>query len=544
MKSFEAEKMCEVDQMKSAFFANISHEFRTPLTLILGPLEQFAERFKNDDHAQATISAMRRNGLRLLQLINQLLDLSKMDAGKMSVQIRPIELVGLTRSLAMSFLSLADRKKITLIFDPEQDEIIGYSDRDKYEKILTNLLSNAFKFTGDGGEIKVILRVVRREAPGMASATTVNGRPLELIVADTGVGVEQSNIGKLFDRFYQIESAHTESQGGTGIGLALVKEIVTLLRGEITVESTPGRGSSFIVRLPLGKEGWRPEDIVTNETISDTGAADLSPGLFVEAQRATIEATQDAGKPTVLIVEDNPDVRSYVRGFLEHQYNVEETVDGKAALGIARTRAIDLVISDVMMPVMDGIQLCRELKADDRINHIPIILLTARATLEGKLEGLGIGADDYVVKPFDARELMARAKNLIATRRTLREKYHQQVTVGPSNVPVTSADEKFLKRLAEQIERHIAESEYDTEALAHDMCMSRMQLNRKLHALTGQSTHHVVREFRLQRAAHLLRTGVDNVAGVAYEVGFSSLSHFARAFHERFGVNPSEYEMQ
>ena len=544
MKSFEAEKMREVDQMKSAFFANISHEFRTPLTLILGPLEQFAERFQNDDHAQATIAAMRRNGLRLLQLINQLLDLSRMDAGKMSLQIRPIELVGLTRSLAMSFLSLAERKRITLIFDPEQDEIIGYSDRDKYEKILTNLLSNAFKFTGDGGEIKVVLRIVRGEAPGMASAAAANGRRLELIVADTGVGIEQANIGKLFDRFYQIESAHTESQGGTGIGLALVKELVSLLRGEITVESTPGRGSSFVVRLPLGKGGWRPEDIVTDETISDTRAADLSPALFAEAHHSTIEAPQDADKPTVLIVEDNPDVRGYVRGFLEHHYNVEEAENGKAGLEKARTKAIDLVISDVMMPLMDGIRLCRELKADDRINHIPVILLTARATLEGKLEGLDIGADDYVVKPFDARELMARAKNLIATRRTLREKFHQQVTLGPSNVPVTSSDEKFLKRLAEQIERHIAETAYDTEALAHDMCMSRMQLNRKLHALTGQSTHHIVREFRLQRAAQLLRKGADNVAGVAYEVGFSSLSHFARAFHERFGVNPSEYEKQ
>jgi signal transduction histidine kinase/DNA-binding response OmpR family regulator/ligand-binding sensor domain-containing protein len=545
MKSFEAAKMHELDQMKSAFFANISHEFRTPLTLILGPLEQFAERFKHDEQAQATVSLMRRNGLRLLQLINQLLDLSKMDAGKMNVQIRPIEVVGLSRSLVMSFLSLADRKKISLIFDPEQDEIIAYTDRDKYEKILTNLLSNGFKFTGEGGEIKVILRTLEGNAESgvIPPAGAVNR--FELVVADTGIGIDQAHIGKVFDRFYQVETSHDQERGGTGIGLALVKELVEVLKGTITVKSSPGHGSTFTVQLPLRKESWRSEDIVTDERIADSQSAEVNAAAFAETQHAeAAPSAQHSGKPLVLIVEDNVDVRAYIREFLAEEYAIEEAENGKVALQKARAIGIDLVVSDVMMPVMDGVQFCRELKTDDRINHIPVILLTARATIEGKLEGLDIGADDYIVKPFDARELMARVKNLIASRKTLRDKYHQQVTLGPTAIPVASTDERFLKRLSEQLEQHIADPAYDTESLAHDMCMSRMQLNRKLHALTGHSTHGVVRDFRLQRAEQLLRAGAENISGVAYDVGFSSLSHFAHAFREKFGVNPSEYGKQ
>jgi signal transduction histidine kinase/CheY-like chemotaxis protein/ligand-binding sensor domain-containing protein len=541
MKSFEAAKMHEVDQMKSRFFANISHEFRTPLTLILGPIEQLAERFTNDEQIQSTLSAMRRNGLRLLQLINQLLDLSRMDAGRMTVHVRPLDLVALSRGLVMSFLSLADRKNVHLIFDPEEDEIIAYTDRDKFEKILTNLISNAFKFTGEGGEIWVILRILNGEKAEQTCAGT-RGRLAELVVSDTGVGIEATHIGKVFDRFYQVEPSQTQEHGGTGIGLALAKELVEILKGEITVESTPGHGSTFVVRFPLGKEEWGPEEIATEERISGSMLSDSTAAALIEGEGSRVqESLREPGKPVVLIVEDNADVRTYVRGFLQKHYTVEEAENGKTGLEKARQMGIDLVISDLMMPVMDGLQLCRELKGDDRTSHIPVVLVTARATPEGKLDGLDLGADDYVVKPFDARELMARVKNLIDTRRKLWEKYHQQVTLGSANALITSTDGRFLKRLTEYIERHVADANYDTKALAHDMCISRMQLNRKLKALTGRSTHEVVREFRLQRAAELLRNHADSIAGVAYDVGFNSSSHFALAFRERFGVAPSEY---
>ena len=541
MKSFEAAKMLEVDQMKSRFFVNISHEFRTPLTLILGPLEQFAERFAKDENAQSMISTMRRNGLRLLQLINQLLDLSRMDAGKMTVRVRPLDLVALSRSLVMSFLSLAERKKIDLIFDPEEGEIMAYTDRDKFEKILTNLVSNAFKFTGERGEVKVVLRIVNGEQREHILIGARRGW-VEIAVSDTGIGIEPAHIGKVFDRFYQVDSSHTQENGGTGIGLALAKELVEVLKGEIRVESTLGRGSTFVVRLPLGKEEWLPGEIVLEEKVSDSEETDSTAASVTEGVRSHVQdQRREPGRPVVLIVEDNADVRTYVRGFLQKHYTVEEAENGKAGLEKAREMGIDLVISDIMMPVMDGVQLCRELKSDDRTSHIPVVLLTARATPEGKLEGLDIGADDYVVKPFDAQELSARVKNLIETRKRLREKYHQEVILGPGNTPVTSTDERFLKRLAELIQQHVADAGYDTEDLARDMCMSRMQLNRKINALTGRSTHDVVREFRLQRAAELLRGHADNITGVAYDVGFSSLSHFAHAFRERFGVVPSEY---
>ncbi len=536
MREFEARKMHEVNQMKSRFFANISHEFRTPLTLILGPLEQPAVLLNNDEHAHSTLAMMRRNGLRLLQLINQLLDLSRMDAGQMSVQVCPLDIVKLTRPLVGSFLSLAERKKIRLAFDPGEEEIIGYTDRDKFEKILTNLLSNAFKFTDEGGEIKVIARIKHDPGP----------RTAEILVIDTGIGVEPQNLGKIFDRFYQVDSQLTREQGGTGIGLALTKELVEVLKGDITVQSTPGRGTTFTVRLPLGKEQWSAAETVTDETIRTLPAEHRESVGAGEEGAAVVqpEAEAQAGAPVVLIVEDNADVREYIRGFLEGTYGIVDAQNGQEALKIARETTVDLVISDIMMPVMDGIALCKALKNDETTCHIPVILLTARASSEGKLEGLDTGADDYIIKPFDARELTARAKNLIELRRSLRETYRRQVTLGPSRMEVTTMDGRFLQELSENIGQHIADADYDTKTLAHDMCMSRMQLNRKIHALTGHPTHELVQEYRLERAAELLRKHTGTISDIAYDVGFNSLSHFSRAFHAKFGVAPSKYGVQ
>ena len=541
MKSFEAEKMREVDQMKSRFFANISHEFRTPLTLILGPLDQLTGRFQEAD-VQAAITTMRRNGLRLLELINQLLDLSRLDSGNMPLKVRSLDLVALSRPLVMSFISLAERRKIKLVFESGEEEIRAFVDRDKFEKILTNLISNAFKFTREGGEVKVVLRIINGENAEPAHKGA-HGRWVEVAVSDTGIGIEAKDSGKIFDRFYQVDSVDMPGQGGTGIGLALTKELVELHKGEITVRSTPGIGSTFIVRFPLGKEQWRPEEMLTEETVPiSIETLPIAASLDERRRVNAAEEPDEPSRPVVLIVEDNADVRAYVRGLLQKDYGIEEAENGEGGLEKARGRRVDLVISDIMMPVMDGVQLCRELKDDERTNHIPVILLTARATEDGKLEGLDAGADDYVVKPFDARELAARVKNLLELRRTLWEKYHRQVTLGPAETPVTSTDERFLKRFAENIAQHITDAGYDTEKLAHDMCMSRMQLNRKLRALTGHSTHELVRQYRLQRAAQLLRKKAGNVSEVAYELGFSNLSHFARAFREQFGMLPSEYE--
>jgi len=531
MRDFEAKKILEMDRMKSRFFANISHEFRTPLTLILGPLEQLLAK-NQDEELRAIFSMMRRNGLRLLQLINQLLDLCRLDAGKMTIQVRPLDLIVLSRALVLSFISMAEQKRIHLIFDPELEALVAYADQDKFEKILSNLLSNAFKFTGDGGEIRVVIREVG--GPG--------GRWSEISVTDTGIGIAPENIGKIFDRFYQVDASHALENGGTGIGLALAKELVELHKGTITVQSEPGHGSRFTVRLPLGKEQWGDNEIAAGEADRGTLESHATESLTREAERSkTRETAMSAGAPVVLVAEDNTDVRTYIRGFLGGSYAILEAENGKEALKTVQETTVDLVISDVMMPELDGIALCRTLKNDERTSHIPVILLTARATSEGKMEGLEIGADDYIIKPFDSREVLARVKNLITLRRNLRAKYGQQVTLGVSTMEVTSLDERFLKNLKEKIEQHISDPNYDTETIAYDMCMSRMQLNRKVHALTGYSTHGLVREFRLQRAADLLKRHAGTVAEVAFDVGLNNLSHFARVFRERFGVPPSEY---
>ncbi len=411
MRDFETRKILEMDQVKSRFFANISHEFRTPITLILGPLEQLLAK-AGDDESRGVYSVMRRNGLRLLQLINQLLDLSRLDSGKMTIQVRPIDLVPLTRALVMSFISLAERKRIHLIFDPEEDQLVGFVDQDKFEKILTNLLSNAFKFTGDGGEIRVLLK----------AANEASGRWAELSIADTGIGISAEDIGKIFDRFYQVDTTLVQEGGGTGIGLALTKELVELHKGVITVRSELGRGSRFTVRLPIGKEQWSETEIATGEPHQE--AQPVHGPEFLVPDSAPAKASHEKSrKPVVLIVEDNADVRTYIHGFLQETYAIVEAANGKEALKAAEERTVDLVISDVMMPEMDGITMCRAMKGDERTNHIPVILLTARATAEGKLEGLDIGADDYIIKPFDSREVLARVKNLIDVRRTLRAKY-------------------------------------------------------------------------------------------------------------------------
>jgi DNA-binding response OmpR family regulator len=314
-------------------------------------------------------------------------------------------------------------------------------------------------------------------------------------------------------------------------------------KGKITVASMPGKGSTFTVSLPLGKEHWRPEDIAAEEPIPKEVGADTLAAVLAENEQVEPEETwEECDSPVVLIVDDNADVRRYVRGSLQECYRIEEAENGKTGLAKVHERAIDLVITDVMMPAMDGLQFCKELKNDERTSHIPVIMLTAKASEDSKLNGLHTGADDYIVKPFDSRELIVRTTNLIELRRKLRKKYQQQVVLGPAEIPVTSSDERFLRKLAQAIEGHIMDAEYHTERLAYDMCMSRMQLNRKLRALTGYSTHELVREFRLLRAAELLGKHAGNVSEVALDVGFSSLSHFIKAFRERFGVVPSDYK--
>lgn len=557
LEQVEAEKLRELDQLKSRFFANISHEFRTPLTLILGPVEKWKDK-ADDKDLQKDLSMMQRNARRLLRLINQLLDISKLEAGSMKLQASPGNIVSFAKGVAQSFQSVAANKNITLEVMSDSDQIELYFDRDKMEKILSNLLSNAFKFTAEGGTVTLSLRAPRQwgEVPLSDPASSRDSESgtisrnqdeiVEIAITDTGIGIPAEELPHIFDRFYQVDGSHTREQEGTGIGLALVKELVDVHHGTISVKSEVGKGTEFTIQFSLGRAHLKDDEIVKGPEEEETKIAQLETSIVSEGTLETGEERQEAveGRPIILVVEDNADVRSYIREYLDPTYRVLEARDGDEGVKLAVETVPDLIISDVMMPKKDGYELCRVLRRDEKTSHIPIILLTAKAGTESKIEGLETGADDYLVKPFEAKELLVRVKNLIDLRRKLREKFEKSKILKPGEIAVTSMDDVFLKRAMAVVEQHIGEEGFTVEQFSREMNMSRVQLHRKLTALTNQSARDFVRYLRLHRGMDLLRQDVATVAEVAYSVGFSSPAYFTKCFHEQFGYPPSEVTRQ
>ncbi|MFQ5651673.1 MAG: ATP-binding protein [bacterium] len=547
MQQFQAEKLRELDQMKSRFFANISHEFRTPLTLILGPLQRLlSEDFSANIKQQFEL--MKRQGQRLVRLINQLLDLSKLEAGQMVLRARPGNLAKIIRQVVASFESAAARKGVALTLRAPE-VIIASFDRDSLEKILSNLISNALKFTPEGGKVEVMAELqVEAEKIRDSKPESLQRGWIEMTVKDTGIGIPAEQLDRIFDRFYQVDQSATRTHEGTGIGLALTKELVELHGGEIRVESEAGCGSFFLVRLPQGQAQMDSQIVEEPELETDLPEAAILAFELEQAEKPEVgsETAQEPGTeqelPIVLVVEDSRDMRSYIREILDKEFGVLETENGTNGLKNALETIPDLVVSDVMMPGMDGFELCKKLKTDERTCHIPVILLTARASGESKISGLEIGADDYLTKPFDAHELEVRVKNLIEQRRKLRERFSREITLQPLDVAVTSMDARFLERAMAVIDEHIADPDFTPEQFARKVALSRMQLHRKLRALTNQTTGEFIRTMRLRRAAQLLRQKSGTVTEIAYEVGFNSLSHFARSFKALFGQLPSEYE--
>lgn len=537
LEKAEAEQLRELDQLKSNFFASISHEFRTPLTLILGPLQQMRSGVFQGDTRQY-FDIMYRNGKRLQSLINQLLDLSKLESRRMQLRPEQGDVIRFLRLLAGSVESWAAQKQIDYRIQLPERPVWASFDRDKLEKILINLLSNALKFTPNGGSVH--LRVEAHPEEGR--------EVLNIAVSDTGPGIPAGELDKIFERFYQAPPApsgggefrRSSSPGGsgegaigTGIGLALAKELAELHGGAIHVESERGRGATFTVNLPLEKAG--PVEEGPQEPTSDAFAMPASP-----AESATAEGAAEKGAPIVLIVEDNPDVRVYIKGQLSGQYRILEAENGLKGLEAALDAVPDLVITDVMMPEMDGAALTSKLKADERTSHIPVVMLTARAERADKLEGLETGADDYLVKPFDAQELQARVRNLIEQRRRLRERFTRESLLSPKNIAVTSVDEQFLARLMAAIEERMDDESLSVEALAREVGMSRSQLHRKVTALTDRPPNVFLRAIRLQRARQLLEQQAGNTTEVAFMVGFSSLAYFSKCFKDEFGMTPTE----
>lgn len=541
-------QLLQMDRLKSRFFANLSHEFRTPLTLIIDPLESAlrGDFGPLDEAFEHRLQVMHRNARRLLRLISQLLDLAKLEAGSMELRARQQDAIPFLRSLVQVFSPEAERLQITLLFTPVQESLTLYFDRDKLEKIIFNLISNALKATPPGGKVLISARKIASNGTGASHA--------EISVRDTGIGIPPENIPYIFDRFYQGEGSASRPRTGTGIGLSLVKELVELHRGKIEVESVPGFGSEFTVRLPLGREHLAEHEMAEHEPADQHASVDEYMAEAVDAAPRTVSADEEAKEtqetsaekksPLVLVVEDNTDMRELIRSHFTPAYSVIEAQNGLEGVRKAREAQPDLIVSDVVMPEMEGIAFCRLLKQDKKLRDIPVILLTARASKESQLEGLRAGADDYLTKPFSAQELLTRAENLIQSRRTLREQFSQEVVIQPSEVVVSSAEAAFLERVRDVVELHLEDSNFTVGALASEVGLSESQLKRRMRAAVDQSPVEFIRNLRLERAAQLLRQRAGNVGDVAFAVGFQNLSYFSKCFRARFDAAPSQYLVQ
>jgi DNA-binding response OmpR family regulator len=477
---------------------------------------------------------MHRNAHRLLKLINQLLDFSKLESGKMKLQATHGDIVSFIRGIMMSFQALAERNHIKYHFFSEKKYIELYFDRDKIEKIFYNLLSNAFKFTPPYGEVSVKVKENRKDGTEDS---------VEISVKDSGKGIRKEQLTHIFDRFYQVDDSSIREHEGSGIGLALTKELVEFHNGHIRVQSEVNRGSEFTVTLRLGRDHLKKEEIIEEDVLvsrSDISAEGLVDIPTDEAILTDTENSQ-ANKPIILIVEDHRDMSAYIREYLQPYYKIKEAFDGDKGIEKAKEIIPDLIISDIMMPKKDGYELCQNLKQDEKTSHIPIILLTAKAERKDKIEGLEIGADDYLIKPFDSTELLARVKNLIGIRRKLRERFSRDGKLPEDQMDVNPVDKRFFERITTIIEESMNNEDFNVRQFSYLVGMSGTQLRRKMNALTGQSPNQFIRTMRLKEAARLIKEELSSVSEAAYLVGFNSLSYFSKCFKKEFGKLPSEY---
>ncbi|MGQ0642320.1 MAG: hybrid sensor histidine kinase/response regulator transcription factor [Gemmatimonadaceae bacterium] len=528
----EADQLRELDRARSRLFANVSHEFRTPLTLTMGPLDDLRSGMHGplSPAVAEQVDLARRNAGRVLDLINEILALARAESGRETLHARRIDLGPFVTSVARMFLPLAERKAIAYEIQSATEQVVVYADPDHLDRALSNLLSNAFKFTPDGGAVRVTF--------------TADDTTARIVVRDSGPGIPTADLNRIFDRFHRAKTAGT--QPGTGIGLALARELISLHGGSIAVESEEGFGSTFTVTLRKGRAHLAPEQIVDDDAAAVVATPRTSPLTITRESPASDTASQDrdadADITTILVVDDNAEVRHYVKQHLTPRYRVLEAVNGEQGLETARKKLPDLVLSDVMMPEMDGYALCRALKSDPDTDFIPVILLTARAEAEDRLAGLSEQADDYLTKPFDVRELLARIANIVAMRQRLMERFAgARLTMHPKAVDVEPADRKFIDQVRTAIEAHIGDEDFSVERLASDVGQSRGNLHRKLRELVGENPSDLIRRMRLERAAQMLESGAGSVAEVAYAVGFKSVAHFSNAFNELHGVRPSAW---
>ncbi|MEM8927918.1 MAG: tetratricopeptide repeat protein [Bacteroidota bacterium] len=508
-----------LDEVKSNFFANISHEFRTPLTIIKGPIEHL-EQNPDEQLDPEDVTMIRRNANKVLGLVNQLLDLSRIDQGKLQLKPTEGDIYKSLRTAAASFNSHAAQRNMDYIVEIPNGILWAAFDRTKLEKVVYNLLSNAFKFTENGEKV--------------AFEANYGDGKLEIKVSDSGKGISEEKLPFIFDRFYQVDGASTKEREGSGIGLSLSKDLVELMDGTITVSSEEGKGTFFTVQVPMDMIKTRQKSVPEEEW---ENKKQRTKAPTFDLQKSDVRKI-----PQILLVEDNEDMRHFIKSQLVKDYRILEAKNGKEGLKRALVDAPDLILSDLMMPKMDGIELCKNLKTNLETSHIPVIMLTARAGTENKIEGLETGADDYLTKPFDAKELSFKVKNLIQRQQKLRGYITKnQFAFDASKIKTTSLDKRFLEQLLELLEREHPESSFGVSQMQSAMALSKTQLHRKVKALTNESPGELLRNFRLKRAAHLLSKKTDTVTQIAYQVGFNNLSYFAKCFKELYGVSPSSY---
>jgi signal transduction histidine kinase/DNA-binding response OmpR family regulator len=525
-------KLQDADKVKSKFFANISHEFRTPLTLILAPIDAKLASARLNPFDRKSFQLIRRNALRLLTLINQLLDLSKLDARKMELSVQSGDLEKFISILAASFDSLAERRGIQFQKQIQLDKKENWYDADKLEKIINNLLFNAIKFTPAGGTVTL-------------QASTISSTDIEITVMDTGRGIPKDEQEYIFSPFYQSRYWEDEDQQGTGLGLSLVKELVKLYGGTLSLDSEVDKGTTLSMVLPSAKEQFPIEAIQRHIPSWHIVEGQFAANKFIEGQNTETDevASSSQGTDSILIIEDSQDLREYIASLLKDDYSVLTAKDGEEGFVVAAEQMPSLILSDIMMPKLNGIELTEKIKTDERTSHIPVVLLTAKADESSKIEGLQTGADDYLAKPFSIAELKVRISNLIEQRKKLALLY--RVTLAePAALPTAepSMDEKFLARVRRVVEAHMSDNSFGVEAMAQEVHLSRAQLFRKLKAIANVSPNEFINEMRLQKAAELIRLRVDGLTQISYQVGYNEQSYFAKRFRKKFGVTPSEYQ--
>jgi signal transduction histidine kinase/DNA-binding response OmpR family regulator len=517
-----AEQLRELDLLKSKLYANIAHELRTPLTLIKGNAVELKEQFDGEtcDRAGSII----QNSDKILFLVNQMLNLSKVEDGSILMHYIQSDLVAFVGSVTGSFQQYADLRKLGLHFYTDFPKLMMDIEPEKLEESLSNLLSNAIKYTPEGGDVYVTLRLPTKES--------TNGTQVEISVRDTGIGIPEDQLEKIFIRFYRVEDKRFQYQEGTGIGLTLVSEYIRMMNGSVSVTSNLGEGSEFVLGMPVKQEA----DVVDMVQIKGTF-------IRMEAVRPVqLTSIKNSGSnPRLLIIEDNKELIAYLTGYLAGEYQIFTAENGRQGIEQALIHVPDIILSDIMMQGKDGYQVCRELKNDVRTNHIPIAFLTARADADSRITGMEHGADAYLTKPFDKKELMVCLHNLFIQREKLRLKYQKKLYERQPENQVHSLDEKFLNETLKILEEHYQCDTFRIEDVYHQLRVSRVQLHRKLTVLTGQSASNFIRSFRLHKARKLLLEPDFNISEVARETGFTDPNYFTRAFTEENGVTPSEF---